>query len=62
MPKKDGSLGAKRRTGKDKAKRTFDLYGKMRPTREGDSRVFSSSVSSSSGTAGKKKKKGPRTR
>ena len=57
MPKKDGSLGAKRRTGKDKAKRTFDLYGKMRPTREGDSRVFSSV---SSGTAGKKK--GPRTR
>lgn len=37
MPKKTNDLGQKRKKGSDKRRRTYELYGKCKPTRQGDS-------------------------
>ena len=36
MPKKDNSLGSRRRKGSDKRRRTYELYGKFKPSRDGE--------------------------
>ena len=49
MPKKTNEPGQRRRTGADKRRRTYELYGKCKPTRQGDELK----------TAQKSSKKGP---
>ena len=36
MPKKTNELGQRRKKGADKRRRTYELYGKCRPTRAGE--------------------------
>ena len=36
MPKKTNEPGQRRRKGSDKRRRTYELYGKCKPTRPGD--------------------------
>ena len=38
MPKKNNDIGQKRKKGSDKRQRTFDLYGKYKPSRIGETR------------------------
>ncbi len=56
MPKKTTDLGQRRKKGADKRRRTYELYGKMKPTRPGDVRVHTTSVRTTSSNAKNTKK------
>ena len=43
MPKKTNQIGQRRKKGSDKRRRTYELYGKMKPIRPGDLVVLSQS-------------------
>ena len=57
MPKKTNEIGQPRKKGSDKRRRTYELYGKMKPIRHGDVVVISHSQPTSNNTPKKSKKK-----
>jgi len=57
MPKKTNEIGQRRKKGSDKRRRTYELYGKMKPIRLGDVVVISQSQPTSKNTPKKSKKK-----
>ena len=44
MPKKTNEIGQRRKKGADKRRRTYELYGKCKPTRPGDELLVSHST------------------
>ena len=51
MPKKFSELGQRRKKGSDKQRRTYELYGKCRPTRAGEYTTYTTH-SGANGAAG----------
>ena len=57
MPKKTNDIGQPRKKSSDKRRRTYELYGKMKPIRQGDIVVISHGQPTSKNTHKKSKKK-----
>ena len=63
MPKKFSELGQRRKKGSDKRRRTYELYGKCRPTRAGEYTTHggANSARAAASQAAYKRKKAKRT-
>ena len=57
MLKKTSDIGQPLKKGSDKRRRTYELYGKMKPIRQGDVVILSHSHPTSKNTNKKSKKK-----
>lgn len=57
MPKKTNDIGQPRKKASDKRRRTYELYGKMKPIRQGDVVILSQSHPTSKNTNKKSKNK-----